>query len=39
MPSRYKGFAASLVMLVLVRPIPSLAALYEDGDSAFRRQD
>jgi uncharacterized protein len=39
MRSRYKGFAASLVMLVLVRPIPSLAGLYEDGDSAFRRKD
>ena len=39
MPGRYKGFAASLVMLVLVRPIPSLAGLYEDGDSAFRRKD
>ena len=39
MPGRYKGFAASLVMLVLVRPMPSLAGLYEDGDSAFRRQD
>lgn len=39
MPSRYKGFAASLVMLALVRPMPSLAGPYEDGDSAFRRQD
>jgi TPR repeat protein len=39
MPGRYKGFAASLVVLVLVQPIPSLAGLYEDGDSAFRRKD
>jgi TPR repeat protein len=39
MPGRCKGFAASLVVLVLVQPIPSLAGPYEDGDSAFRRQD
>ena len=39
MPGRRKGFAASLVMLVLVAPLPSLAGPYEDGDSAFRRKD
>jgi TPR repeat protein len=40
MPGRYKGFAASLVVLmVLVRPIPSHAGPYEDGDAAFRRND
>lgn len=40
MPGRYKGFAASLVVLmVLVRPIPSDAGPYEDGDAAFRRDD
>ena len=39
MPGRYKGFAASLVMLVLVQPVPSWAGPYEDGDSAFRRKD
>lgn len=39
MPGRCKGLAASLVVLVLVRSIPSLAGPYEDGDSAFRRND
>jgi uncharacterized protein len=39
MPGRCKGFAASLVVLVLVWPIASLAGPYEDGDSAFRSND
>jgi uncharacterized protein len=39
MPGRCKGVAASLVVLVLLAPIPSLAGPYEDGDSAFRRKD
>jgi uncharacterized protein len=39
MPGRCKAFAASLLVLALARPIPSLAGSYEDGDSAFRRKD
>lgn len=34
-----QGLGSIPVMLVLVRPIPSLAGPYEDGDSAFRRKD
>jgi TPR repeat protein len=39
MPGPCQGFAASLVVLALIWPVPSSAGPYEDGDAAFHRKD